>query len=145
MNVLFLEDNYDAAKIKNSIEERGFNVYPAPNIIDAEDLLETDIQFHAAIVDLDMDKNYLSPELLEEAKDYDAGWVFYKYILRTIPPIDKNTIILSALATNFERSMPPEEIADVVIIDKRNTKSLELLLDALNKIKNQLDEEVIDE
>jgi len=90
MNILLLEDNFDAAKIKDFLESQKYTVYRAKNIIEAEDLLESDVYFDIAIIDLDMDKRYLEPELLSGAEDQYAGWIFCRhYLFKDPKPIKK--------------------------------------------------------
>ena len=138
MDVLFLEDHYDAAKLAVFLKDHGYSVDRAQNIIDAEDFLDTGKNYKAAIVDLDMSKHYLASELKDYAKNQFAGWVFYQHVLRKYPPLDENTIIVSALLPTFKNNPPDEHYDDVYLIDKRDHDYLDQVLAKLEEIKQRL-------
>jgi DNA-binding NtrC family response regulator len=139
MNILLLEDHYEAAKIALWLNKRGYKVHRAQNIMDAEDLLDSDIRFDAAVLDLDMDSRFLPVELQNHAEAQPTGWVFYKHILCKHPSqtiLVKNTIVLSALADTFKKITPREELEDIVaIISKRDSDNLEQLFEALKSLE----------
>jgi len=106
MKILFLEDNVSTGKLGEWLINGGYQVDRAQNFIDACDYLESGKQYNAAIVDLDMHRGFLPPDLISVDKENYPGWVFYEHVLRTIEPLSKRTIILSALVFTFKENLP---------------------------------------
>ena len=137
MRVLFIEDHVFAAKLKDWLNDHGYDVHRAENLLEANELLETIGNFDAAIVDLDLDKNFLSLELHKEAFDQYGGWMYYRHTLCKIPPLDTNTIILSALINDFVKTVPKEELTELILVDKRDSEFHQRVLEALQILKEK--------
>jgi len=118
MKALFIEDHVLAAKLSKFLEKHGFVIHRARDLLEADYLLETLGPFDAAIVDLDLDKRFLPDSLQQEAETQHAGWLYYVHTLRNIPPLDKNTIIVSALVSDFKKTISREAFTDLIMIDK---------------------------
>ena len=135
MHILFVEDSYDAGLLSSPLKKKGHEVFRATNVAEAIDALddEENAHFDAAIVDLDMNKYYLPPELHNEAENQYAGWVFYLHYLKTHPVLKNHTLILSALLFNFPLS---DRDVDVKYIDKRDNDYIDQVIDWLNEMNN---------
>ena len=141
MKVLFIEDNYFASKLSEWIKDYGFTILSAENLLDAEKLLETQGPFDAAIVDLDLDKRYLPRELQQYARTEYAGWVYYKHVLRKIPPLDRNAIIVSAFLPYFKASLPGDEYDSLILIDKADSQYHKQVLNSLKLLSGESTED----
>jgi len=134
MNILFVEDSYDAGLLSRRLEKKGHDVFRAITVAEAIDALgdEKNTPFGATIVDLDMDKHYLPPELHKEAENQYAGWVFYCHYLKKHPVLKNHTLILSALLYNIPLS---DRDINVKYIDKRDNDYIDQVTDWLNEMK----------
>jgi len=136
MKVIFLEDNYFAAKTKTFLEQNGYEVYHAKDISEARELIDSGEKFDAAIFDLDMDKRYLPPEL--RAETGEAGWIYYKHVLSRIEPLGKNAVIFSAILDQYKKATPKDEYNHLILVNKNDTDRLEQLKNALEIIRGRL-------
>jgi CheY-like chemotaxis protein len=134
MKVLLLEDGLHVAALKHWLEERGYEVDRAADVIEAEKLLELDERYDAAIIDLDMEKRYLSPPLRELAKGQYTGWVFYEHFIRDYFIPHERVIILSALIPDFIKNKP-EGYRGEHLITKGTPDFLQQILAQLNTFK----------
>jgi len=138
MNILLVEDNYHASKIQNSFINSVYNLERAKTIREAVRSLESGKPYQAAIVDLDLDREYLFAHLSEEIMEAEAeqygGWVFYRHILRNYPPLDKNTIILSALIRQFIDYTDSEQYEGMYLINKSDMNCESKVFKALHSL-----------
>lgn len=137
MKVLYLEDRGDVARWSVKQPGSGIDFFWAQDFIEADELLEKEGPFDAAIVDLGMDKKDLPPQLRKESGNQLGGWVYYDKILRMIPPLDKNTIFLSALLEEFTGSIPEDKIGELVLVDKGDADAMSKVLTALRQFDSK--------
>lgn len=134
MKIFHLEDSFYAAKISNLFKEP-MKVHRAKNIIEGIELLDSDMRFDCAILDLDLDARFLPPELHDKVGQ--PGWVFYKYLLCVQQPqLINRTIILSALTVDFTNDIPYYEYNHAVeVVNKHNSDSLKRIKNFVNKCR----------
>ena len=132
MRILHIEDRSDAAKYANVLKIENHEVYHAKDLLDADRLLQSDINFDAAIIDLDLDKRLLPPQLQQYASAQHAGWIYYQHVLKCIPPLDKNTIILSGYIASLKTTITVDESEHVKFVDKKATDAISKVIEALN-------------
>jgi len=137
VKVLLIEDNYFAASLSEYLKDHGINAHRAQNLIEAEGLLENEGSFDAAIVDLDMNKFEVPLSLLDHTRARFVGWVYYQHVLRQIPPLSKNTIILSALLYEFRMSTPKQDYEHLALVDKGDSDCLKQVRKELNRFNEK--------
>ena len=137
LEILLVDDDYDAISTACFLESCGHTVTITHNLADAEFYL-TDSpgykKYQAIVLDLSMSAEDLPPELVSEARETYAGWVFYKHIISKCPGMQQRTIFLSGYA--YALNHLSENNETFMSIYKGN-ESVKLLLEKLAAIESR--------
>ncbi len=140
MKILLLEDSGETHfRLNDTLTSKGYTVYPAFQISDARDIIESDdVDIDVVVADLNVPPTGLTiKETNESIKGKIAGWVWLEnYLFNVEEKWRAKTIIYSAFTDILRDNIEDFRLNGVLILKKESTVNFfQEFDDFLNKLK----------